>query len=403
MKAKVILATILILAASCVKNEVREVSINGDGQILYNPAPLRSMATKADVLPTKTAFPTNSTFGSCAWYLPGDNKWDDHHAAEKTAAVVPTPYIEPSVISYDEDSKVWRNKGKTYYWPMNGSLTFISWAPYDLGLGKDAETTFRVTREEGFTITGWTMENKPGYGIKTQATAEKRSETDPNVDILLSYTKDCTWNTVNGKVPTIFSHLLCKVKVVATLAKPLGTVEKPWEITSVTLSDIYTKGNYSTYETYVEDGANKIKLSKLWRDQDVLASYEHKPTTHMSVYYDENGIKGGTVIFPETLFLPQFLDEREKGNSSTLPMITIECKNGAGEAKSLKGLLFNKNASSLSVWNQGRSITYYVTLGEEDTNIDFDAKVEDNDWTDIPGDDSGNDFNVGVGEIINGK
>ena len=34
MKAKVILATILVLAASCVKNEVREVSIHGDGQIL---------------------------------------------------------------------------------------------------------------------------------------------------------------------------------------------------------------------------------------------------------------------------------------------------------------------------------------------------------------------------------
>ena len=128
MKAKVILATILVLAASCVKNEVREVSIHGDGQILYNPAPLRSMTTKADVPP----FPTNSKFGSCAWYLPGDNKWDDHHAAAATATVVPTPYIPTSEISYDDASKVWRNKVNKYYWPMNGSLTFISWAPADL-------------------------------------------------------------------------------------------------------------------------------------------------------------------------------------------------------------------------------------------------------------------------------
>lgn len=397
MKAKVILATILILAASCVKNEVREVSIHGDGQILYNPAPLRPMTTKADVS-TTPSFPTSSTFGSCAWYLPGDNKWDDHHAAAATATVVPTLYIEPSEIRYNDGQwKAWDSK-KTYYWPMNGSLTFISWAPYN-------DSRFSVNREEGFKITGWTMEKTPGYGIVTKSSESGSSTTttNPDVDILVSYTKDCTRNTPNGKVPIKFSHLLCKVKVVATLAKPLGTGEKPWEITSVTLSDIYTKGNYSTYETYVEDGANKIKLSKLWRDQDVLASYEHKPTTHMSVYYDENGIKGGTVIFPETLFLPQFLDEREKGNSSTLPMITIECKNGAGEAKSLKGLLFNKNASSLSVWNQGRSITYYVTLGEEDTYIDFDAKVEDNDWAYILSDDSGKDLNVGVGEIINGK
>ena len=130
MKAKVILATILVLAASCVKNEVREVSMHGDGQILYNPAPLRSMTTKADVQTTK--FPTSSTFGSCAWYLPGDNKWDDHHAAAATADVVSTLYIEPSVISCKEGQwKAWKSE-KSYYWPMNGSLTFISWAPADL-------------------------------------------------------------------------------------------------------------------------------------------------------------------------------------------------------------------------------------------------------------------------------
>lgn len=389
MKAKVILATILILAASCVKNEVREVSIHGDGQILYNPAPLRSMTTKADVQTTK--FPTSSTFGSCAWYLPGDNKWDDHHAAVETATVVPTLYIPTSEISCQNSQwKAWDSK-KTYYWPMNGSLTFISWAPCN-------DSRFSVDRVEGFKITGWTMERTPGYGIVPTTSEGGVATTDPKVDILLSYTKDCTRNTANGKVTTMFSHLLCKVKIVATLAKPLGEGEKPWEITSVTLSNIYTKANYSTY---VKDDVSK---NKLWRDQDGLVDYVYphtdgtSPSPTMKVTYGDK-----TVIFPETLFMPQFLDEREKGNSSTFPMITIECKNGAGEAKSLKGLLFNKNASSLSVWNQGRSITYCVTLGEEDTYIDFDAKVEDNDWTDIPGDDSGNDFNVGVGEIINGK
>lgn len=395
MKAKVILATILILAASCVKNEVREVSIHGDGQILYNPAPLRSMTTKADV--STPPFPTTSTFGSCAWYLPGDNKWDDHHAAAATATVVPTLYIEPSVISYDEDSKVWRNKGKTYYWPMNGSLTFISWAPADL-LDRVDDSNNKlnsVTREEGFKITGWTMVETPGYGVVVTTTSKGSvATTDPNVDILLAQNKDCK-KTADGKVVPRFSHLLCKVKVVATLAKPLETGENPWEVTSVILSDIYTKGDYSTY---VKDESNKITLSKLWRNQSDRSSYEYKPTNPVSVKYGEGGIGTGAVIFPETLFMPQFLTERVEGNSTTLPMITIDCKNGKGEKKTLKGLLFNKNASSLSVWNQGKSITYIVTLGDEDIDIDFDAKVENNDWTY-----SGNDFNVDVGEIINGK
>lgn len=383
MKAKVILATILILAASCVKNEVREVSIHGDGQILYNPAPLRSMTTKANV--QMPPFPTTSTFGSCAWYLPGDNKWDDHHVAAETATVVPTPYIEPSEISNrDGQWKAW-DSGKSYYWPMNGSLTFISWAPYN-------DSRFDVNREEGFKITGWTMGPEPGYGIVTSEGGV--ATTDPNVDILLSYTKDCTRNTAKGKVLTVFSHLLCKVKIVATLAKPLGDGEKPWEVTSVTLSNIYTKANYSTY---VEDGSNKIKLSKLWRDQSAPKSYWiNYEGANKAVGYGGDD----TIIFPETLFLPQFLSgKRDENDNDSFPMIIIECKNGAGEKKTLKGLLFNRNASSLSVWNQGRSITYYVTLGDEDTNIDFDAKVEENDWTYS----SGDGFNVDVGKIINGK
>ena len=371
MKAKVILATILILAASCVKNEVREVSMHGDGQILYNPAPLRSMTTKA----VQTIdFPTTSTFGSCAWYLPGDNKWDDHHAAAATATVVPTPYIPTSEISYDDASKVWRNKDNKYYWPMNGSLTFISWAPADLLDKVDASNNKlnSVTREEGFKITNWKMENTPGYGIVPPTSEGGVSTTDPNVDILLSYTKDCTRNTANGKVPTVFSHLLCKVKVEARLAKPLETDENPWKVTSVILSDIYTKGDYSTY---VKDESNKITLSKLWRNQSDRRSYEYKPTNPVSVKYGEGGIGTGAVIFPETLFMPQFLTERVEGNSTTLPMITIECENGKGEKQTLKGLLY-KNASSLSVWNQGKSITYVITIGNETAYIDFTANVD---------------------------
>lgn len=370
MKAKVILATILVLAASCVKNEVREVSIHGDGQILYNPAPLRSMTTKADVPP----FPTNSTFGSCAWYLPGDNKWDDHHAAAATATVVPTPYIPTSEISYDDASKVWRNKDNKYYWPMNGSLTFISWAPADLLDKVDASNNKlnSVTREEGFKITNWKMENTPGYGIVVTTTSEGSvATTDPKVDILLAQNKDCK-KTADGKVVPRFSHILCKVKVEARLAKPLETDENPWKVTSVILSDIYTKGDYSTY---VKDESNKITLSKLWRNQSDRRSYEYKPTNPVSVKYGEGGIGTGAVIFPETLFMPQFLTERVEGNSTTLPMITIECENGKGEKKTLKGLLY-KNASSLSVWNQGKSITYVITIGNETAYIDFTANVD---------------------------
>lgn len=350
MKAKVILATILVLAASCVKNEVREVSMHGDGQILYNPAPLRSMTTKADVQTTK--FPTSSTFGSCAWYLPGDNKWDDHHAAVETATVVPSLYIEPSEISYkDSQWKAWKSE-KSYYWPMNGSLTFISWAPADLLDKVDASNNKlnSVTREEGFKITNWTMTNTPGYGIKTQATAEKSSETDPNVDILLSYTKDCTQNTAKGKVTTVFSHLLCKVKVEATLANADVADKK---IESVTLTNIYTKSDY---------------VAGKWTNQSECKNYVYTQTGGTSMTVTHLAKK---VIFPETMFLPQYLSK--DAIRADRPKISIKLQ---GSETPIEGYLWNdKLSTSLSVWDQGKSITYVITIGNEYAFIDFTAGV----------------------------
>lgn len=348
MKAKVILATILILAASCVKNEVREVSIHGDGQILYNPAPLRSMTTKADVQTTK--FPTSSTFGSCAWYLPGDNKWDDHHAAVETATVVPSLYIEPSEISYkDSQWKAWKSE-KSYYWPMNGSLTFISWAPADLLDKVDASNNKlnSVTREEGFKITGWTMRPEPGYGIVTSEGGV--ATTDPNLDILLSYTKDCTRNTASGKVLTKFSHLLCKVKVEARLANE--NVETK-VIESVTLTNIYTKSDY---------------VAGKWTNQSACQNYVYTRTGGTSMPAKDPTKK---VIFPETMFLPQYLSK--DAIRADRPKISIKLQ---GSETPIEGYLWNdKLLNSLSVWDQGKSITYAITIGDEIVDIDFSASA----------------------------
>lgn len=346
MKAKVILATILVLAASCVKNEVREVSMHGDGQILYNPAPLRSMTTKA----VQTIdFPTTSTFGSCAWYLPGDNKWDDHHAAAATATVVPTPYIPTSEISYDDASKVWRNKDNKYYWPMNGSLTFISWAPYKLV----EHTGFNVTREEGFKITNWKMENTPGYGIVVTQTSEGSvATTDPKVDILLAQNKDCK-KTADGKVVPRFSHILCKVKVEARLAN--ADVGKK-VIESITLTNIYTKGDY---------------VAGKWTNQSEPMNYvypqpgETSPSPTMTV-----NSTAQKVIFPETMFLPQYLTQEGRTDR---PKISIKLQ---GNETPIEGYLYNDEIlNSLSVWNQGKSITYVITIGNEEAVIDFAADV----------------------------
>ena len=92
-------------------------------------------------------------------------------------------------------------------------------------------------------------------------------------------------------------------------------------------------------------------------------------------------------VFPLTMMMPQYLTADGRVEK---PKITIECTNGGGESKILSAYLYNdKISTSLSVWNRGKKITYQITLGEEDTFIEFGASAGD--WG------HGADGNINVG------
>ena len=76
------------------------------------------------------------------------------------------------------------------------------------------------------------------------------------------------------------------------------------------------------------------------------------------------------VIFPETMFLPQYLTQEGRTDR---PKISIKLQ---GNETPIEGYLYNdKILNPLSVWNQGKSITYVITLGNEEAVIDFAADV----------------------------
>lgn len=361
MNAKVVLSVALLCAVSCVKNEVSVTPLYNDNQIHFSPAPVRAHGTKAD---NSGKFSETNTFGSCAWYLPEGESW-------ATDAKDGIGYINPVEISYKGRYwKVWGNgtaekPEKSYYWPETGSLTFYSWSPYGMLKGSnsdghcpDSRKLLTVSKEKGIEIANWPMENRAGYG----------SGADTCVDILLAQTTDCTKATSNGSVPVRFEHKLCQVEVLATLAVPLKTGESKWKVTKVTLDNIYTKGSFVT---------NK------WTSHSEAKSYVYTPTGGVEVGY---GFK--SQVFPLTTMMPQYLTKDARVEK---PKITIECTNGNGESKILSAYLHNdKISTSLSVWTHGKKITYQITLGEEDTFIEFGASAGD--W----GHGADGDINVGI-------
>ena len=127
-------------------------------------------------------------------------------------------------------------------------------------------------------------------------------------------------------------------------------------IESVTLTNIYTKGDYVAGE---------------WTKQSEPMNYVYpqaggtSPSPTMTVTY-----KANTVIFPETMFLPQYLTQDGRTDR---PKISIMLKDSKTP---IEGYLYNDEIlNSLSVWNQGKSITYVITIGNEEAVIDFAADV----------------------------
>ncbi len=317
----------LCTALSCAKIEVTPVEDTKKGQIHYELVPVKT-ETKATV----SEFPTASTFGSTAWFLPEGKNWSRNSAE----ALLYIPEEEISHRSGNGGTEIWKawKSGNSYYWPRIGSLSFFSWSPMDL-----RNKGLSISKEGGFRIDNWQMTATPGYG------SDATIATDGCTDILLAQTTDVERKTTLGGVKTNFRHALCKVKFLATLATEQKAGEAKWVVKSVRLDDIYTNGNY---------------LTDKWTKPSNAQSYNHAGLS-IELAFGEN-----REIFPETMMLPQYLSNGKQ-------KITLVCQRGTEPEKTLSGYIYNGTQTSLSAWQSSKYISYLITVGTEDSYIEFDA------------------------------
>lgn len=331
-------------------------------EIRYSLAPVKTV-TRADA--TFSSFPADSAFGTTAYFLPKGRNWLGDHGE----AVI---YIGTEKVSKKED--VWKawGSGKVYYWPRAGSLSFFSWAPYNL---RDRGLT--VDKENGLQIKGWSVRNEPGYGGNTDY--GKSAPEDGSVDILLARTSDVSGSsntdaTGNG-VKILFSHALCKVRFEISLDNPDPDENKKWVVEKVELKDICTKGDYSGGQ---------------WGNQSEPRGYI---PGNISDETPIGPLKAGEFkeIFPWTMMIPQPVSSSSERN----PRIEVTCWDGVSmkedKGKNVPdtyirtGVLYTNN-SDLLRWKEGSRITYrlYIPTGSSDDNfIEFDAAVDE--WTEKSG------------------
>jgi hypothetical protein len=322
----------------------------------------------------EVAFPTDIPFGTYAYY-------------ENTVTPgVHSMYIDNAEIVYKvaDGNGYWAAKGETYFWPTQGHLDFISYAPFN----EDA-TSPAVPK---------ISDNDVQQTMKYESF--KVDAANP-VDILYSdKAMQQTANTVNygfTGVPTLFHHALAKMNILVKAFRLDNRNESPEAVTSwqvvikkITLSNIYDEGTLSMKTDNVHDaGATTVQ----WENTITAVPYDvwsnTSSTTSKSWTCDQvltttaRTYGAGTADAAQNYFiLPQAL-------TTGVQQITIEyaiTTNAPGGQTATVDHTATKNFSdfpAVPAWEQGKNITYTIDIDPAGDEIHFAPAVVD--WENVNG------------------
>ena len=130
----ILAAAALVAIAACSKNEADTAAYEQSRVINFNT--VANKATKAPISGTVYSYNLPS-FGVFASYLEKNKTW----AANKASA---TRYMDDVKVSFNDTKDIWA-PASTYYWPLEGSLSFIAYSPKAAATAAFAEATGTLT------------------------------------------------------------------------------------------------------------------------------------------------------------------------------------------------------------------------------------------------------------------
>lgn len=368
MKKFFLLAAVVGVALTgCVK-EVGHTSLVNPDEITFEVAKYKA-ASRAEV-----AFSTDQSFGTYAYYE--NSKTPGTHSL----------FIDNAEIVYKvaDGNGYWAAKNEIYFWPTQGHLDFISYAPYN------ADATSAAVPKISDNDVQQTLKYE---GFKVNAA-------NP-VDLLYSdKAMQQTANTVNygfTGVPTLFHHALAKMNILVKTFRLDNRNESPdavttWSVTvhKITLKNIYDEGSLTMTTSNVHDaGATTVqwtnsitavpynvwsntssRISKVWTCDQVL-------TTTARTY------GAGTGDVAQNYFvLPQALSVGAQQIVVDYS-ITTTAPGGQSATTEYSATKDFSDFPAVTAWEQGKNITYTIEIDPVGDEIHFAPAVVD--WESIDG------------------
>lgn len=223
----IIAAAALVALAACTKNEADKTAYEQAKVISFNT--VANKATKAPI--SGTVFSSsNDPFGVFAYYL-AEGNWNT--AAANSSAV---SYMNDVEVAFDDTKDIWAPTS-TYYWPLEGKLTFIAYWP------KDAATA-AFTNAGVLTLTGYTLKSTVADQddlLYSAIAADKSQNESYYVDSANSKNSE----TAEGDkgVNIVFKHALSQIIFKAKTADDVYDAGLSFKVDAITVNAATTADN----------------------------------------------------------------------------------------------------------------------------------------------------------------
>lgn len=320
----------------------------------------------------------NGAFGTYAWF----NNVDDFMVNEKV----------------DKSGSVWKTVDHTFYWPKTGSISFISYSPFE-GTSDTAGTVPEVTKNT-ITYTAYTAADTDlMYADRATCSANVNEVTDSD-----------TADSGFSGVPTVFRHALAKLSfdIKANFLEyddATNGSHTEWEVTvnSIKIGGFKNTGNCAL--TLNADGKSwdkpETNLGDTTNPEIVYVWKDLSGTTADQELVDATTYPNGVVLTTtaQTLnaasgyVMPQVL----AANTQVLTLdihIKTKLSNGKYINEDLVKTVDMMAISSLKAWQMNENIHYTINIkptasdatnphndDPEDVIITFDPAVAD--WTNV--------------------
>lgn len=362
---------------SCTKNEVAP-SVNEQQEISF-AAPVISTSTK--VTEVANNYDTDLTFSVWAHYYDQANDGSVY-----TNFADGEVYMNEVPVKYDDALKGWKNEATTYYWPKNGSLTFIAYSPSAVASNADVDAN-------GIKFTDYVV-GAPANQV--DLLYSERAYNKTAVDRATASANPYAGVQINFK--HALSSILFKVKAHADYAGTVLTVKK------IEVLNAYSTGDF-TQGLADQDGATtgqKVTINEVetqtkaeWSDyatETIYTAYESTTgivLSHTNAVYTHNATATATTNTTDLILLPQDLKHTTTTKDVTIK-VTYTLENGDTEAPIEQVAevslvtgnandYFTDGTNKISAWEMGKRYTYTIEVGLNE--IYFDPSVEA--WTPV--------------------